>query len=155
MVQVVNELCRSDDRIRATVGQLNVRPNATNVIPERVSFTIDLRRPEQLGLEASHRELVAALEAIAKRSGLLYTYRVVHEAPDVACDPDLSALLCRECEKHQATAVELFSGAGHDSMKIAQVCPVGVLAVRCRDGLSHHPDEFSQQTRTACWHCER
>ncbi|MEO0509254.1 MAG: Zn-dependent hydrolase [Verrucomicrobiota bacterium] len=141
MVQVVNELCKSDDRIRATVGQLNVKPNATNVIPERVSFTIDLRRPHQRGLELSHKALVDSLEAIARRSGLEYRYRVVHEAIDVGCDPDLSALLCRHSEKYQEAAIELFSGAGHDSMKIAQVCPVGVLAVRCRDGLSHHPDE--------------
>ena len=143
MVQAVNELCRSDERIRATVGQFEVKPNASNVIPEQVRFAVDLRRPHQRGLELSHHALVEALEAIARRSGLEYHYRVVHEAEDVGCDPDLSALLCEHSGKYQDGSLELFSGAGHDSMKIAQVCPVGVLAVRCRDGLSHHPDEYT------------
>lgn len=143
MVQAINDLCKSDDRIRATVGHFEVKPNASNVIPGEVRFTIDLRRPHQRGLDLSREKLVESLEAIAKRSRLQYRYREVHSAEDVACDPDLSQILVDASETYQAKSVELFSGAGHDSMKIANVCPVGLLAIRCRDGLSHHPDEFA------------
>jgi allantoate deiminase len=38
--------------------------------------------------------------------------------------------------------VDLPSGAGHDGVMLSRVCPVAMLFVRCRDGLSHHPDEF-------------
>jgi len=141
MVRCVDALCKSDERIRATVGHFEVRPNASNVIPGEVRFTIDLRRPHQRGLDLSRQALTESLEAIARRSGLEYDYREVHQAADVACDPELTRLLCRHSETYQSKSVELFSGAGHDSMKIAGVCPVGLLAVRCRDGLSHHPDE--------------
>ncbi|MEM1222142.1 MAG: Zn-dependent hydrolase [Verrucomicrobiota bacterium] len=145
MVTVVNEVCRSDERIRATVGQLEVYPNASNVIPERVRFTIDLRQPKHRNLLKTHAKLLARIEAIAKRSGLEYRYKVSHEAADVACDPMLVDLLSEASESLQGNAVQIFSGAGHDSMKIAGVCPVGLLAVRCRGGLSHHPDEFASE----------
>jgi len=143
MILQVNEICRSDERIRATVGQIETSPNASNVIPGKVRFTIDLRFPNAEGLQKTHEKLLAQLEAIAKRSGLEYRYRVVHEAKDVELDPSLTEILSDCCEKMQSSAVKIFSGAGHDSMKIAEVCPVGMLAIRCRGGLSHHPDEHA------------
>ena len=67
MVQVVNDLCKSDDRIRATVGHFEVKPNTSNVIPGEVRFSIDLRRPHQRGLDISKQKLVEGLESIARR----------------------------------------------------------------------------------------
>jgi len=109
----------------------------------RVRFTIDLRFPNQEGLQSCHFKLVTALEAIARRSDLEYRYRVVHRAADVQLDSTLTQALCEASRQEHSDAVRLFSGAGHDSMKIAQVCPVAMLAVRCRNGLSHHPDEHA------------
>jgi allantoate deiminase len=143
MVIAVNQLCRSDERIRATVGHLEVSPNASNVIPGRVRFSIDLRHPTAAGLTAATAKLVQELETIAKRSVVNYHYKVVHHAEDVEMDPELIDHLSASCLTEQETAIRMFSGAGHDSMKIAQVCPVGMLAVRCREGLSHHPDEYA------------
>ncbi|MGJ8640218.1 MAG: M20 family metallo-hydrolase [Opitutaceae bacterium] len=143
MVLAVNELCRSDERIRATVGYLEVSPNASNVIPGKVKFSVDLRHPNAQGLEGAHERLTEEIYEIAKRSGLEFHYKVVHEAEDVALDPELTDLLASSCEELQGSAIRMFSGAGHDSMKVAQVCPAAMLAVRCRAGLSHHPDEHA------------
>jgi allantoate deiminase len=146
MVEEVAALCRSDESVRATVGSFHVSPNAPNVIPGEVRFSIDLRRPRLSELEASKERLFQALREIHETRGggrLELSIQELHQAADVRCDPGLTRILCEQSEKHQGKAVELFSGAGHDSMKIAAVCPVGLLAVRCRDGLSHHPDEFS------------
>ncbi len=145
MMLAVNQLCRSDERVRATVGQVEVRPNASNVIPGSVRFTIDLRYPNEAGLTQAHEQLSADLKAIALRSGLEFRYRVVHQAGNVSCDAALTDLLSGACEQEQGDALRIFSGAGHDSMKVAGVCPVGLLAVRCRKGLSHHPDEFASE----------
>jgi len=143
MVIAVNQICRSDERIRATVGHMEVSPNSSNVIPGRVRFSIDLRHPTASGLEVVAKKLSDQLEAIAKRSIVNYNYRVVHQADDVEMDSKLIDCLSESCVKQQESAVRIYSGAGHDSMKIAQVCPVGMLAVRCRGGLSHHPDEYA------------
>ena len=143
MVVAVNQICRSDERNRATVGHLEVSPNSSNVIPGRVRFSIDLRHPSASGLEKVAEKVSTALETIARRSVVAYNYHVVHQADDVAMDAMLVDLLSESCLAQQENAIRIFSGAGHDSMKIAQVCPVGMLAVRCRGGLSHHPDEYA------------
>jgi allantoate deiminase len=122
---------------------MEVSPNSSNVIPGRVRFSIDLRHPTASGLEVVAKKLSDQLEAIAKRSIVNYNYRVVHQADDVEMDSKLIDCLSESCVKQQESAVRIYSGAGHDSMKIAQVCPVGMLAVRCRGGLSHHPDEYA------------
>ena len=143
MVLAVNELCRSDERIRATVGQLEVIPNASNVIPGQVKFSIDMRHPDMEGLKLAHDKLTKKIEWIAKRSNLELGYKVVHQASDARLDDKLTDALDESCEALQGSSMRMFSGAGHDGMKLAQVCPTGMLAVRCKDGLSHHPDEFA------------
>ena len=143
MVLAVNALCRSDERIRATVGQLEVLPNASNVIPGQVKFSIDMRHPDIKGLEQAHDKLTKQIQSIANRSQLQFEYKLVHKAKDAQLDEKLTDALADSCEVLQGTSMRMFSGAGHDSMKLAQVCPVSMLAVRCKDGLSHHPDEFA------------
>ena len=143
MVLAVNALCRSDERIRATVGQLEVFPNASNVIPGQVKFSIDMRHPDIKGLEQAHDKLTKETQSIAKRSQLQFEYKLVHKAKDAQLDEKLTDALADSCEVLQGSSMRMFSGAGHDSMKLAQVCPVSMLAVRCKDGLSHHPDEFA------------
>ncbi|TVP78092.1 MAG: Zn-dependent hydrolase [Puniceicoccaceae bacterium] len=145
IILAVDALCQSDESLRATVGHIEVSPNASNVIPGQVKLAIDLRYPNAEGLNAAHLRLIAEIEAIVARSRVGHHYRVVHGADDTPLDPDLTELLAASCQQVQGSAIRMFSGAGHDSMKIASVCPAAMLAVRCRDGLSHHPDEFSSE----------
>jgi allantoate deiminase len=69
---------------------------------------------------------------------------IVQETASVACYPHLTARLAVATQFVTGTILELPSGAGHDAVILSQLCPVAMLFVRCRDGLSHHPDEFVQ-----------
>jgi|TARA_B110000438_G_scaffold288483_1_gene322002 allantoate deiminase len=60
----------------------------------------------------------------------------------VPMDPHLVDLLTRSAEAVQGKAPQIISGAGHDAVAMSEICPVGMLFVRCRQGLSHHPDEY-------------
>jgi len=42
-----------------------------------------------------------------------------------------------------AEPVRLSSGAGHDGQAMAKLCPIGMLFVRCRGGISHNPMEYA------------
>lgn len=145
MVLAVSALCHSDEKVRATIGQLEVLPNASNVIPGQVKFTIDVRYPEFSGLKIAHNNLKEKIENIASRSNIDLEYRLVHQAQDAHLDEKLTDILAFNCEELIGKSMRMFSGAGHDSMKLAKVCPTGMLAVRCKDGLSHHPDEFASE----------
>jgi len=143
MVLAVETLCRGDEQMRATVGRLAVHPNAPNVIPGRVRFTVDMRFPDATRLDKQRDALLAELESIAKEPGVGFSYREIHRAKEATMDPRITDALLRSCTRIQGQTPLLLSGAGHDCMKIAQVCPAGLLAVRCRGGISHHPDEFA------------
>ena len=40
---------------------------------------------------------------------------------------------------------ELASGAGHDGMHLTELCPIGMIFVRSREGISHNPAEYSSK----------
>ena len=55
----------------------------------------------------------------------------------------MTAQLARSVKAVQGKNLSLVSGAGHDAVVMSALTPVAMLFVRCRDGLSHHPDEFT------------
>jgi allantoate deiminase len=61
----------------------------------------------------------------------------------VACARKLTAQLEKSVRAVQGRSLSLVSGAGHDAVVLSQLTDVAMLFVRCRDGLSHHPDEYA------------
>jgi allantoate deiminase len=82
-----------------------------------------------------------ALEDIAARRKISMTMKPGHDAPATPCAPWLQAQLAAAAEARGINAVYLPSGAGHDAMAMAALCPVGMLFVRCEGGISHTPKE--------------
>ena len=130
-----------DRHVVATVGQFAVAPGATNVIPGRCVFTIDLRAPQDGLRRLAEQALDYALHEAARDHGVALSIRKTHEAAAVACDMRLQAALAQAVTGTGRTPLHLPSGAGHDAMAVAPLCPVGMLFVRCKGGISHHPDE--------------
>jgi hydantoinase/carbamoylase family amidase len=114
----------------ATVGRLDVAPGALNVIPDRVTVSIDARAPDPDRFAG----LIAAL-------GFEPTYRV----EPVAMAPTVQAALRATIEERGLPVVELPSGAGHDAgIMAAAGVEAGMLFVRSQNGgVSHHPDELT------------
>jgi acetylornithine deacetylase/succinyl-diaminopimelate desuccinylase-like protein len=126
----VREIASSIDGAVATVGSVVVEPGAANVIPSRVSLSVDARAPDAARFE----ELIGAL-------GLEPNYRI----EPVAMDRELRAVLLAELEARRLPRVELPSGAGHDAGILAAAgVPSAMLFVRSlAGGVSHSPDELS------------
>ena len=138
----IEELCRTDDGgLVGTVGYIQAMPGATNVIPGQVHFTIDLRAPTDTHRKRAVADIVQQIEAIAKRRKLALQLDVTHENRTVPCAPWLKAQMAAAVAAEGYPVFELPSGAGHDGMAMVDVADVGMLFVRCRGGISHHPDE--------------
>ena len=140
-VLAVEELCKAGESLVGTVGQLEVSPGSTNVIPGLVRFSVDLRAPDNGAREAVVRQVLARIDAIAGQRGVTTTIETVHEAASVGCAPGLMDLLARAIEDEGHQAIRLPSGAGHDAAAMASLADAGMLFVRCRDGISHNPAE--------------
>jgi allantoate deiminase len=141
-ITTIEELCRTDEGgLVGTVGYIHATPGATNVIPGQVSFTIDLRAPTDTHRKKAVADIVRQIEAIAKRRKLMLQVDVTHENRTVPCAPWLKAQVADAVAAEGYTVFELPSGAGHDGMAMIDLADVAMLFVRCRGGISHHPDE--------------
>lgn len=126
-----------------TVGKISVQPGASNTVPALADFTVDLRHPEDEARHALRIELHERFLTIADARSLTLDWRVVQDSPATPCDPQLTAQMLDSARAITGHAENLVSGAGHDGVALAAAMPIGMLFLRCRDGLSHHPDEFA------------
>jgi hydantoinase/carbamoylase family amidase len=125
-----------------TVGILDVANGSGNVIPGEVSFTIDLRAPDDArrqGLEAS---VLARLKAIAAQRGVRVEAGKRHDVRASPCAGWLQDQVEAAIRRVGADPMRLPSGAGHDAMVLAEVTDTAMLFVRCgAGGVSHNPAE--------------
>jgi allantoate deiminase len=130
---------RSD--VVATVGRIAAGPGAANVIAGHVDFTIDVRSGDAARRDRAAGAILHAIEAIAQRRGLGLAIERVHDLPASPCDPALQDLLDAAVAEAGQPVRRLVSGAGHDAMVMAALCPTAMLFIRCRGGISHNPAE--------------
>jgi allantoate deiminase len=141
-ISAVEQFCRTDaSGLVGTVGYIHAKPGATNVIPGEVSFTIDMRAPTDMHRKRAVADVVRQIEAIAKRRQLVLQLDVTHENRTAPCAPWLKDQIAQAIAAEGFSVFELPSGAGHDGMAMIDIADVGMIFVRCRGGVSHHPDE--------------
>jgi allantoate deiminase len=146
-IAAIEQFCRTDeDGLVGTVGYVHAAPGATNVIPGEVSFTIDMRAPTDMHRKRAVAEVVRQIEAIAKRRQLSLQLDVTHENRTAPCAPWLKQQIAQAIAAEGFSVFELPSGAGHDGMAMIDIADVGMIFVRCRRGISHHPDEHVELT---------
>ena len=141
IIMAVESKARATPELVATVGFLHVEPGAVNVIPGRVVLKIDIRGPEDAVRLQASRDIIAKAEEIARARGIALAFEQFHEAPVVRCDPALVGLLSGSVARLGHEPRLLRSGAGHDAMIVASLCPVVMLFTRCAGGISHNPAE--------------
>lgn len=127
----------------ATVGQIEVHPGAANAIPQLAKFSLDLRHPDNSKRLRLKEELLKCFQAIAVRRGLVVNWQTILDEEATNCDGVLTKQLLDSVETITHNRITLVSGAGHDGVIFARIAPIGMIFVRCREGLSHHPDEFA------------
>jgi allantoate deiminase len=146
-IAAIEEFCLTDQGgLVGTVGYIHAMPGATNVIPGQVSFTIDIRAPTDAHRKRAVTDIVRRIEAIATRRKLALQLDVTHENRTVPCAPWLKAQVAEAIAAEGVGVFELPSGAGHDGMAMIDIADVGMIFVRCRGGVSHHPDEHVELT---------
>ncbi len=141
-IGAIEAFCRTDhDGLVGTVGYVHALPGATNVIPGQAAFTIDIRAPSDMHRKRAVADIVRQIETIAKRRDLALQLDVTHENRTVPCAPWLKSQIADAIAAEGFAVFELPSGAGHDGMAMIDIADIAMIFVRCRGGVSHHPDE--------------
>ncbi|MEH3145708.1 MAG: allantoate amidohydrolase [Methylobacterium frigidaeris] len=125
----------------ATVGVVAVPNGAVNVVAGEARFTLDVRSPSDAVRRAALDDLMQRFAAIAGRRGVGLAVTPGYDAPAAACSPRLQQALAEGVTRLGLRPLLLPSGAGHDGLALASLCPIGMLFVRCAGGVSHSPAE--------------
>ncbi|MCB2375984.1 allantoate amidohydrolase [Hymenobacter sp. BT635] len=125
----------------ATVGKLEVRHAASNVIPGEVVCSLDLRSADAARLATAYEELQQKAQAIAQKRHLTLHWDLIQYTAPVTCAPEMNTLLAQAIQESGHEVVRLVSGAGHDAVPVSAVSPATMLFIRCFKGISHNPLE--------------
>ena len=129
-----------DDRV-ATVGEFMVRPGAVNVIAGDALISLDVRAQNDEKRDELISVIADDVDQIAAKRHVSVDWHWHHQATAVPCAEEFQQLFSQACQKQGIAMQYLPSGAGHDAMAIAEICPIAMLFIRSPRGLSHHPDE--------------
>ncbi|TVQ37428.1 MAG: allantoate amidohydrolase [Geminicoccaceae bacterium] len=142
MVLACEQVAQTAESVVATIGQIQVSPGAINVIPGEAAFSLDLRAPSKIGHDDARARVLDRLSAIAVQRGLVLEHQQLYDSAGCVMDEAIRHGLARAIAALGHPVRELFSGAGHDALAMQAVGPVGMIFVRCKDGISHNPAEF-------------
>lgn len=131
----------SGNELVATVGKLQIRNAASNVIPGEVACSVDIRSPGEQVLSRSHERIRIWSEEVGRQRNLGVDWKVLQVSSPVVCDAWMNGLLAQSIKESGYEPLGLVSGAGHDAVPVSAVSPVAMLFVRCYKGISHHPLE--------------
>jgi N-carbamoyl-L-amino-acid hydrolase len=126
-----------------TTGIFRIEPGAVNSVPCRAYLEIDLRDTQVTTRDAALKQIEKAARTICQRRGVKREMERVNVDPPAICDAALVKTVSKICRAQKISCKKMISRAYHDSLFMAQVCPMTMIFIPCFKGYSHRPDEFS------------
>ena len=127
----------------ATVGMCDVFPGAVNSVPSRVRLSLDVRDIDEARRDKVLSDIAQACEATAAKRKVTITTEVINSDAPASCSPQILDAIEAACNVEHAKSQRMVSRAYHDSLFMAQICPIAMIFIPCRSGVSHRPDEYS------------
>jgi allantoate deiminase len=137
----VERIAKEHPHTVATVGQFQAFPGAMNVIPGSVAMSVDVRAASDDVRNLAYQQIIHAAQDIAMARGVTVSFEKVIDLPACPCSESLTRQLVAAVKACNVPVYELPSGAGHDGMAMIRLTNIGMLFVRCKDGVSHSPEE--------------
>ena len=126
-----------------TVGKLQAFPGAYNIIPGKVLTSLGLRDLDSAKVKMIFEKIQAEVQEIEKSTGTKFDFKQVSDSQPALTDGRFRQIIDEQAQQLGFTTKLLPSGAGHDAQEIADLCPIGMVFIPSRDGISHSPREFS------------
>ncbi len=143
ILTLVEDICRKNDII-GTVGQMDIFPNAVNIIPGQTELILELRAGSKDKIYQARDEIYQSLHRIKSLRGVdVVITNILDQAP-VPMNPEVISHMQKACEKYELPYLQLSSFAGHDATHLASITKAGMVFVPSRDGKSHCPEEYTE-----------
>jgi allantoate deiminase len=141
-ITIVERTAKNTAGLVATVGSVETKPGATNVIAGEVRLTLDVRHGSDQVRQSAVARLIHEAEEICRQRGLSVNSKTRMDQPAIAMDPVLTEQVETAIRKSGCEPVRMVSGAGHDAMILADKVPSSMIFLRTLGGISHDPAEF-------------
>lgn len=126
-----------------TVGVLSVLPGGMNIVPGETRLDVDIRGTNIDSRQRVVKRLHEAIEQVELKRGIKATVSCLTDEEPVEMNSDIIQHLKKICEQLRLKSIVMPSGAGHDAMNMAKLCPSGLIFIPSKDGLSHNPEEYT------------
>lgn len=143
MVVRVNDITKSHEGLKTTVGKFEVKPNVTNVIPGEVVFSIDIRHESDEKKQQAWKELERDLQRIAKENDVAVEVQEEWSAEAVRFSDEVRDAISEAADAYEYSSMRLYSGPGHDSKYMNEVAQSGMIFVKSIGGISHNEAELT------------
>ncbi|MGG3640497.1 Zn-dependent hydrolase [Bacillus gobiensis] len=145
MILFVEELClRNEEELVGTIGKLDISPNAVNIVPGSVQFTIEVRGKGRTEIFLAAKSAIASkLSEAAEKRGMKMEQEIIIDQDPIPLDKDIVQIVKQSAEQTNEPCMTLTSMAVHDAAHMAAVTKSAMLFVKSVDGKSHCPEEYS------------
>ncbi|BDG30513.1 Zn-dependent hydrolase [Parageobacillus thermoglucosidasius] len=145
IIQVIEQEAKKTGTTVGTVGQMQVFPGGINIIPERVEFSLDLRDLDAAVRDSVFLSIIERAKQIGNERNVDVAVELLQKMPPVLCSEIVQNAAKEACRQLGFDVFTLPSGASHDGVQLAGLCPIGMIFVRSKDGVSHSPEEWSSK----------
>lgn len=130
-----------DDQARLTIGQLRAYPGSVNTLPSHLSFSVDIRHPDEDKLQQLVEGIQARLQS--PEPGIEIAVNHLWHSPVIKFNDKCIQAIQKATEICELPSITMVSGAGHDSAYLAQVIPTAMIFIPCHLGISHNEAEYA------------
>ena len=143
-VQSVHEIGKNTPGNQvATVGMIKPFPGAPNVIPGKVNASLEIRDLDEKKIDSIYKKIKRSTKKIAKKTGTTFQFQqTINIIPEPTNDL-ISKAIFEASNDLKLKSKFMPSGAGHDAQEMVQICPIGMIFVPSKNGISHSPKEYS------------
>jgi N-carbamoyl-L-amino-acid hydrolase len=128
----------------ATTTRLTTQPDAPNVVPGSVRLRAEMRSIDEPWLTSARRRLIEEIAGQARERGVDVDFAWTSDNEIVQASTEVHDALARAADRNGLAWTPVPSGATHDAVHLARLCPMGMVFIPSRDGRSHCPEEWSE-----------
>jgi len=145
LIDAVNGVVRGEPGSQVgTVGWIEASPGAPNVIPGRVSLSLELRDTDMEKIERLYRLIRRRAQQIGEETGTAFGFDEFYLSRSALADERIMRVVAESAGKLDLSSTTMPSGAGHDAQSIAKLAPMGMIFVPSVGGVSHSPHEYTR-----------
>lgn len=147
IIKKINKIIMKEENSSTvgTVGKIKCYPNQINVIPGKLSFTLDIRDVDLEIINTKIREVKSEINKISFKYDVNYNVEFLGQSSSLELSESINDTIKKIAKKKQMDYKKMISGASHDVCMFGDITDVGLIFIPNVEGRSHVPEEYTKK----------